>query len=233
MNRVTFCNFVILELMIRNGKVGPYFASIPIQDRYKESCQNKALVAKGAFTMRKSKPQGTSEQWTFESILTRDENEILSTLWAKEGGVCNDVRTEKGSWSCGLATALLGICFTDPDIGTFIPSKSVDSDFGRPIEKKYQEAMEKNCERISYLECAPFNSATYASCSGYLTAALNALNSMMFTFHEIKNWNVLSIANAKVRMKSDPTQFIADFGPEWFFCKCKADRDKECESMTR
>ena len=227
--------FFNTELIARNGKVGPYFTSVSIQDRYKESCQNQALVAIGAFTMRKSKPPSTSGQWTFQSILTRDDrSEILSTLKAKEGGVCNDVRTFEGSWYCGLATALLQICFTDPDIGTFIPSQSRQSEFGRPIyDKKIQGLMEDNCERIVYLECAPFNGATHANCNGYLTAALNTLNSILFTFHEVRRWNILNIADAKLRMKSDPTQFVSEFGPEWFFCNCKADRAKECESMTK
>ena len=141
--------------MLRNGKPGPYFASVDVPERVKESCQNKALVAKGAFTMKKSKLPSGPGQWSFEAILTRDENEILSTLKAKEGGICNDVRTEEGSWRCGLATSLLEICFTDPDIGTFIPSKSEGSEFGFPIDAKYQNLMENNCERIVYLECAP------------------------------------------------------------------------------
>ena len=214
--------------------MGSYFASVPIQDRFKKSCQNEALIAKGEFTMKKSTISGKIGQWMFEAILTRDENEILSTLKAKEGGVCNDVRTEEGSWHCGLASSLLEICFEDPDIGTFIPSKSADSDFGLPIEKKYQNLMEINCEHITFLECVPFNSATYAACSGYLTAALNTLHSMMFTndVHDDKKWNVLKIAEAKIKIKNDPDKLISDFGDEWFFCKCKSDRNKECESMT-
>ena len=182
--------------------------------------------------MKKSTIPGKFGQWMFEAILTRDENDILSTLKAKEGGVCNDVRTENGSWHCGLATSLLEICFDDPDIGAFIPDKSVDSEFGLPIDKKYKNLMEINCEHISYLECAPFNSATYAACSGYLTAALNTFHSMMFTYHVDKKWNVLRIADAKIKIKNDPDKFISDFGDEWFFCKCKSDRTKECESMT-
>ena len=214
------------------GIPGPYFALIPIQDRFKETCQNEALIIKGSYTMKKSRIPGKSGQWMFEAIYGTT-NEILSTLKAKEGGNCNDENTEYGSWYCGLGPLLLEICFDDPDIGTFIPDKSVDSEFGMPIDKPCKHLMEINCQHIAYLECVPYIKNYNDACGGYLTAALNTLHTMMFTKRVgIKELKIIRIADAKIKIKNDPDKFVGDFGKEWFFCKCKSDRIKECESMT-
>ena len=55
---------------------------------------------------------------------------------------------------------------------------------------------------------------------------------MKNTFDKKKNWNILKITDSILMMKTDSDKFISDYGKEWFFCKCKVDRVKECESMT-
>ena len=112
-------------------KRGPYSQTIKLNDRFRDSCENKQLVSKGAFTVKKFKVptedqmEGSEdeEKWVFQACLSTGSlcnkvEGILSRLVGELDGECNDVKTFDGSEHCGLATALMEFCFTDPDIGT-------------------------------------------------------------------------------------------------------------------
>ena len=90
-----------------------------------------------------------------------------------------------------------------------------------------------NCVHMVYLACAPEAPTTHSACSAYMTAALNTGNTMMFThqFETGGKWDALKIATAKLMIKSNAGNFIKEHGAEWFFCKCRSDRVKECEKM--
>ena len=199
-------------------------------DRFRESCINKKLVDKGSFTMKKSKTKNRTFDWKFQAILKKGifkKDTVLSKLRANIGGVCNSIVTDPGSYQCGLATALMEFCFTDPDIGTYNPEESFY--FQKKIAEHYRDLAVLNCENMVYLMCIAIPPS---SCSGYLTAAINTEHTMMFTYgRNLRNWNALKTTTAKIMLKGNSDTFIKDYGEIWFFCKCKSDRLTQCENM--
>ena len=79
--------------------------------------------------MKKSVSKDELSKWRFEAILKKGKifkkDIVLSTLVANDDGECNDVKTNPGSRRCGLATALMEFCFTDPDVGSLNPETSM------------------------------------------------------------------------------------------------------------
>ena len=81
--------------------------------------------------MKKSKGKNFLSGWKFEAIRKRRwprKDVVLSTLIGAIYGVpgeCNLVNTNPGSKRCGLATALMKFCFTDPDVGSLNPETSM------------------------------------------------------------------------------------------------------------
>jgi hypothetical protein len=216
------------------GKRGAYSKKVNLNDRYRDSCVNEGLVKKGSFTIRKSLEN--SGFWEFQALLTKGiccfKAQVLSTLRGDEGGTCNSVETSPGSYQCGLATTLMEFCFTDPDIGTVDPK--VNRNFQRENAVDHRNLAIENCDHIVYLSCDPTPPIPNAACSAYLTAAINTGHTMMFTKYFRKGgwkWDVLKTATSKIMVKSNADNFIKDYGSEWFFCKCKTKRLKECEAM--
>ena len=158
--------------------------------------------------------------------------DVLANLKAFKGGQCNDMLTNKGSWGCGLATKLMEFCFTDPDIGGV--DLATEPTFNQEAyeSKHFRDMAIKNCDHVVYLECLPKSPATDVSCSAYLSAALNTHHSMMLTFsNETLKWNLLPVAKAQAMLKNDADELIGGAGREWFFCKCKGDKTKQCKDM--
>ena len=89
----------------------------------------------------------------------------------------------------------------------------------------------KNCDHIVHLTCSPEAPATYRSCSGYLTAALNTDHTMMMTYGFGRNWDAFQVKTAKLMVNHNADEFIKVHGDHWFFCKCKTQIKKECEAM--
>ena len=87
------------------------------------------------------------------------------------------------------------------------------------------------CDHMVHLTCNPEPPATYRSCSGYLTAAMNTMHTWMLTYGKNKKWGVLMVSTAKLMITSNANDFIDVHGGQWFFCRCQSDSVKECESM--
>jgi hypothetical protein len=213
-----------------DGEKGPYDIEEKLNDRFRDSCKNTKLLEKGAFTVTKFKPD--TNRWVFQAIV---EKKVLSRFIAEEDGECNDVRTFEGSYHCGLATALMEFCFTDPDVGTMDPNDNVY--FKSNSAEHSRNLAIENCDHIVYLVCGPSLPATHGSCSAYMTAAMNTGHTMMFTYHpyvtatEKPKWEVLKIATAKHKIKSNAVNFVEEYGSQWFFCECKAKKSnnvKKC-----
>ena len=169
--------------------------------------------------------------WKFQAILKKgsccEEDKVLSTLIANKGGVCNSIITDPKSYKCGLATALMEFCFTDPDIGTDDPE--TNDCFKKDGAEDYRDLAISNCAHMVYLMCI---AKPHSACSGYLTAAINTGHSMMFTYdHLPEKWDVLKVTTAKIMLKGNSDTFIEDYGERWFFCKCQSDRITQCENM--
>jgi hypothetical protein len=166
--------------------------------------------------------------WKFRAILKKGilglfKKKVLSTLNANIGGECNSMVTQPGSYQCGLATALMDFCFTDPDIGTYNPEKSIY--FQNIKAKDYRDLAISNCGHMVYLKCSPAENLPnkHAACSGYLTAASNTGHKMMFAYDKTpEKWNVLRINKAKIWLKENADTFIENYGERWFSASAKA-----------
>ena len=86
-----------LEILIVGGRVGPYSTTVKLKSRYHDSCENRRLVQKGSFMVRKT----PSTDWSFEAILVEGicckDYVLLSKLNGNVGGECNLVTTLPGS----------------------------------------------------------------------------------------------------------------------------------------
>ena len=211
------------------GKAGPWDGvTVQVSEHVRDRCQNKKLMEKGSFDVTKHKSSGFFD-WDFDAILKDTggvvNDGLLARLRADTGGHCNRVDTIPGSWGCGLATALMEYCFTDPDVGTV--NLGINPFFNNNERSKmYRAKAEQYCDHIVNLQCAPDAPATEASCSAYLSAALNTDHLWIFTYDPMLNkWSVLKVANAKQKLKEDAKGFINDYGNDWYFCLCKDDKD--------
>ena len=236
--------FLILKVMQSRmkPKKGPYMENVKLNSRFKDSCDNTKLKEKGKFSVAKCKHK--KDEWIFRAIphkgtigkmcdkISGKEEDVLSRLVAQVGGECNDVETFEGSFHCGLATALMEICFMDPDIGTVIPEKNYY--LKKDDAEEARNLAAANCDHVVFLTCNPRAPATNAACSAYMTAALNTGHTMMFTCLTSmrgNTWDVLGIDNAKRKIKSNANNFIDEYGNVWYFCICKSEKVKECEEM--
>ena len=190
----------------------------------------------GSFVVQKVKSKAKKYDWNFEAVF---EDTALSTLKANIGGVCNEIETIKGSRRCGLATRLMEFCFEDPTIGSVNP-RTVNSKnpANHILHKTHAEKVRnlaiENCDHIIYLVCAPSDNGKalpYASCTGYLKAALTTGHTMMFTLNWEK-WQVLKTSIAIDMLKNERVTWITEYGYIWFFCKCKPNRLTQCEGLS-
>ena len=218
---------------------------VPLKDKYQRSCKNELLKKKGEFYVRKSPSSTGWDDWDFKAFLENDgcgkDENILSELNADKPGRCNHVETyDEGSRGCGLATSLLEICFEDENVGGIDPKtdelfqdKPMTIGSGKIVLKKWRDMAIENCEHIAMLDCYPQGDTPTEACSGYLTAALNAQHTMMFTYHEEEDkMDVMSVINAQVEFWADADEFVYDVGRRWIFCKCKQEKLRQCNEMS-
>ena len=193
-------------------------------------CKNEELQAKKSFTVdridaKKKYGLGHKFDWWFTAALDKD---VLSTLKAKSGGICNLVNTDDDSQGCGLATALRQFCFTDDKVGGVDVQKNAV--FKNEYFEKWREMAVEYCEHTVYLECAADLKDT---CSAYFTAAINTRHTIMFVLDDktLKHMYVLNVAKTRTEFKKNAIDWIANYGDTWFFCNCKKEFEAECAEL--
>ena len=205
-------------------------------DRYQATCANRHLKAKKHYFVQKRRSKEPNSDWVFRAYLKKGlfkRKKRLSQLNAENGGLC--WATPKLSpapvQGCGLATAMMELCFDDEDIGSIDPTE--DYYFKMKGLEKWQKMALLNCEHIVYTSCNPAPPTPVVGCSAYMTAAINTGHHMMFTFPTKQGeMNVLNVeTEAKPLLKEDADNFRETNGYGWFFCRCKPDRKSECENM--
>jgi len=198
---------------------------VELKEKVMGRCKNEKLKAKKSFTVNrvKKKPQPIWDtfNWEFTAVL---ENVVLSTLRAKNGGICNLVRTCGHSEGCGLATTLMEYCFTDDNVGGIDVQNN--EDFKKEHFKKWRNMAMQKCEHIVYLQCSadPVN-----ACSAYFTAAINTEHTLMFSITKLviadpfipQQMGLFNVAKAQLEFKEDARGWIENNGSSWYFCKCK------------
>ena len=168
----------------------------------------------------------------------------MATLQAEKGGKCNQMDTKPTSQQCGLATAIMEICFGDEDVGALDTGKNgivdIIKDYGltgdelTPFES-YEKKAHLNCQKVVFVKCDPDDRMPYEVCSAYLTAAINTGYDVLFTAvmrHSKQSMEVMKLKqHAKPEFKDNAKKFVTDHGNWWFFCTCKSDRKRECLNM--
>ena len=198
----------------------------PLAQNKLGTCLNKKLVRlKNYFVTKVHVREGG--YYRFEAVLGVGDKKYLASSTAFTPGICNAVRTQDHSKSCGLATKLMSLCYIDGDITA---GGGVDPRTDRFWEddQEAQQKAQSNCQILIYLR----NTATPpAAATGYFSAALKVNYPMMFTFGVNGKANILNVGQAKPIYGNDPLGFNNKFGQHWYFCKCRDLRRQECLAM--
>jgi hypothetical protein len=210
-------------------KDSSYPETVPLKPEVMERCKNEKLISKKSFTVDRvdvKKKHGPKNRfdWEFTAALDTD---VLSTLIAKNGGICNMVNTDEDSQGCGLATTLMQFCFTDDNVGGVdIQNNKV---FNNEYLKQRREMAIDYCEHTVFLECLAHNVDT---CSAYFTAAINTKHTIMFVQDDtLKHMYVLNVEKTRAEFKKGAKRWIDNHGDAWFFCQCKTEREAECGEL--
>ena len=213
-----------------------YPIKVIMADRYQATCASQDLKNKKQYFVEKCKSTDSRYDFDFGAYIKKGfcgRKKGLSILRAERGGFCwaTPDLSPPPVQGCGLATALMEICFEDKDVGSIDPLE--DYNFKLKGLEKWQQMALLNCENIKYTSCNPAPPTPTVGCAAYMSAAINTGHKMMFTFpNENAEMSVLNIENeARPRFKEDADTFEEEHGNFWYFCRCKEDRKTECENM--
>ena len=212
-------------------------------NKKKTSCPNEALKKQGFFFVEKYAGRKYNEI-IFKVILKdryldikegmgqAEEDEYLATLKAEKYGICNRVDIKVESSGCGLATALMEVCFEDDeDVGGVNP----ETDKFLKQFKTHQKQANLNCEKLIYLQCEPDHPHPYSICVAYLNAAITRNYDMLFSFpsESETGMDIMELeSEAKPKFKRSSERFVEKHGNGWFFCRCKKEKREECLAMS-
>ena len=208
---------------------------VNLDNSKKGTCENEQLKQQEKYFIEKfAIKDGTSIiYYSFKAVLNEGDQNKLSELKAEHGGICNNVKTEKGSENCGLATAIMVSCFEDKDI-----TEIGDFDFDKQFEShpQYQKEAEENCAKMVMVACRPDPSTTTTieACIAYLNAAFKASYEMMFMIKDVttsESMDVKKVTAARRDFKRDQKVFVEQHGVDWLFCKCKKEKITKCLDM--
>lgn len=233
-------------------------------DRKLKTCKSAALKKKKQYFVQKCKSSNPNFEWEFKAFLKKGLCNRKTKLSTLHGGRVHheDREHPKGfCWAteelspapvqgCGLATAMMELCFNDADIGSIDPKKN--SIFKTEILRngvlveylrKWKEMAILNCEHIVYTSCNPQGGNPVIGCAAYMTAALNTGHKMMFTFptglQHPTGRGYMDVLNVQYEAKKSlqgngedgAKRFKDTYGYQWFFCRCKDERKEECMNM--
>lgn len=207
-------------------------------DRYQATCASKDLKSIKHYYVEKCKLEDSRFDWEFQAHLKKGlcrRKKGLSLLKGQSGGYCwaTPELSPPPVQGCGIATAMMELCFKDDDIGSIDPSE--DYNFKLNGLEEWQQLALLNCEKIIFTTCRPKSPTPKAGCAAYMSAAINTGFTMMFTFPTQEGeMSVLNIeTEAKPQLKEDAETFGKTHGMGWYFCRCNADRKTECENMLK
>ena len=198
------------------------------------SCLNTQLANQGYFWVERTPSTADpKKEYVFTARLQEGMGEDLSTLVAKKGGICNDVRTDPDSRQCGLAKSLMETCYTDDIItknGGYLRSDAWawgDVSLAKEVHKK--------CKTLIFVNCRPYplNKTPNKVCKGYIDAARDTQFELMYTqyFNGIAfEYKIMKVTDALAIFDKDADDFIKNKGNEWFFCMCK---EKSCRILRK
>jgi hypothetical protein len=180
--------------------------------------------------------------YQFTASTKPDDQERISELSGKSGGICDLVKTsDENNQGCGLAKYLMATCFQDNSIlGDDERGVDISKDGNWADESKIRKDAISYCETITYLRCLPFGDPKPPSrvCISYLRAGSLANFNILFSLKRTYrtkgslSFNVFMLGDPlEAKFNSDADKFIGDYGYTWYFCKCKEDMKEKCMGM--
>ena len=155
----------------------------------------------------------------------------LANLEAAQG-ICDSLETFEGNRRCGMGRAMMELCLTDKyviDDGGFNPP---EDKFGVFEDKELKEPARNFCETIVIINCATKDDTDPIVCKMYMEAAITSGYHMIFVNGleegEVGRIKRYTIESAKSLFISNPVGFLEEIGMNWFFCKCKPNKRKDC-----
>ena len=188
------------------------------------------MKERGKFYVERKYDESSKEQGnTFTAVFEPEDDTALSTLYAEEEGVCDNVKTVEVYRGCGLAKYLLATCFQDWSIlGEDGRGVDVINNFGWKKSPMLNNAF-KYCKTMVTLICGTNPSR---NCISYLRAASSADFDLLFAYLRLGHMNAFKLGET---LESEFIQrydeFIAKNGPFWYFCKCKEGSEQPCLAM--
>ena len=176
-------------------------------------------------------------------------------------GECRNIEIKPDHRQCGVATELLKSCLGyDPDFETEITDfggliefdglqqypnfRNPDKFPGYSIwkdTKKYKEKVSSNCETLIAMPCFPDGAKPDGSaeqndfCRAYLEAAEYKGYNHIFIDNDARGaklkHSIWGIKDALKEFKKNPQKFLKTKGRNWFFCKCKEEKELKCKKM--
>ena len=175
------------------------------------------------------KPGNT--EWIALLDLKTQTKTPLAKLDAAQG-VCDSLETFEGNRRCGMGRAMMELCLTDKyviDDGGFNPP---EDKFGVFEDKELKEPARNFCETIVIINCATKDDTDPIVCKMYMEAAITSGYHMIFVNGleegEVGRIKRYTIESAKSLFISNPVGFLEEIGMNWFFCKCKPNKRKDC-----
>ena len=202
--------------------------------RSKPNCENKEIINTKQFYIdryRQASYGGPDSRFRWIAILnpSTPRSETPLAYLNAERGACNDIYTHKGSKNCGIGRAMLLLCLNDDDIignGGYNPLDDPweDEDLG--------ESARELCKAIVVLSCNPKESTPPIVCKMYMDTARTAGYHLVFIEKDYDNkYKRLKIDSAKSIFENNPEDFLDEMGNQWYFCKCKPNKLKDCKGM--
>ena len=178
--------------------------------------------------------------YQFTALTKPDDQERISELSGKSGGICDLVKTpDEKNQGCGLAKYLMATCFQDNSIlGDNERGVDISKDGNWAEEPKTRMDAISYCKTITYLRCLPYGDPKPPPrvCISYLRAGslsnFNILFSHKRTLIGSLIFNAFKLGDPlEEKFNSDAEKFIGDYGYTWYFCKCKEDMKEKCLGM--
>ena len=169
-------------------------------------------------------------------------------------GECQDVRVGIDYRRCGIATALLTKCLLDDHVtknGGMLqpttpkpgqPSNLVNFEtslnpgvkYGIWRDQRFANLATEHCQTLIAMPCHPHGNTN--SCNVYFDAAISVgykhiyMDKHNANNHSIRK-SVMRTLDAKNSFNANNVVFLEDRGINWFFCKCKKEKEEECNNM--
>ena len=223
-----------LDEQLENRGLITYPKKVRLNPKYKETCENDKIKQENAFYVDKhiQKPMLPTSRSQIKWIVSLKLSKPQLAILKAKRGECNDLLTEKGSRQCGIGKEIMKMCLKDDDIiedGGYNPMTESSWD-----DEDLKRTARNVCKAIVLVTCSPYDSTPNIVCKSYMDAAKDSGYHLIFLEKVLEEIKILryDIETAKSDFVKNADAFIENKGKNWYFCKCKQDRKKDCLGIT-